>query len=93
MTWLKQIRNKLRIIERTCKFRKASVARQIRLTFESLFAAKDHAGLGKFIFGCSSKEDGELGPLRYLPILEVVLEITTTELRKIQGEWMDAALN
>ena len=91
MTWLKQIRNKLKVIECTCKFRKASAARQICLTFDSLFEAKDHVGLAKFIFGCSSKEDGELGPLRYLPILQVVLEITTTELRKIQGEWMDAA--
>ena len=91
MNWLKQIRNKLKTIERGRKYRNASVARQIRLVFDELVDAKDYAGLGKFIFGCSSKEDGELGPLRHMPVLQVVLEVTAAELGKIQNDWMDAA--
>ena len=86
-------KNKLRQLTLSNKRADSATAGDILSTLNELLDSKNISGLCKFVFGCCCKNnEGALEPLRHIPVLAKVIEITASKLRNIQDNWIDAAL-
>ena len=93
LLWLDDLKNKLTQLTLSHKKADSATARETLLVLNDLIANKNYPELFKFVFGCCCKNNqGELEPLRHIPVLAKVVEVTATRLRKIQDSWIDAAL-
>ena len=90
LKWTDKIAKRLNSLKNHANEERSSAASQVLSVFEDLVNNNDFSGLGKFVFGCACKENGGLSPLRYLPILGPIIEITATELAGVQLDWMNA---
>ncbi len=92
LSWLQKMKNKLSELTHSDKKAISAVAKVTGSCLAELLEANNYEGLMKFVFGCCCRNDGTLKPLRYVPVLQCVIENTATKLAEVQEAWIDAAL-